>query len=440
VTSLRSGGIADAGIRLKVRTRRSAAMLAFAAVVIGTATGAAQPSPADRQADFREFAQDVAENYAWADRGQKPWLTWESRYAAAVTAADTKESLATVIAAALDELHDFHAEVRSRNPNRWLPVPTFADVWAVPDGNLGRVIAVRPGSDAQRGGIVVGDELTLIGGQPVAAAITARLGQGPGVPDDAARDWALLSLLAGRSEEERRLTVRDAAGHSREVVFPVERRFDRPAGPLVVRQLPGAIGYIRFNNSIGEQSTVAAFDAALEQLRSTRGLVLDLRDVPSGGDSSVALGIMGRLVQRMLPYQRHRIPDYGQSDVERNWLELVAPRGPFTYNAPVVVLVDHWTGSMGEGMAIGLDAMQRAVVIGTQMAQLAGAVSDFHLAHSDIDVAFPTEQLYHLNGTLRQNWLPPVLVTDSAGGADDPVLARGLAQLEQQLGPVPPGS
>ena len=47
---------------------------------------------------------------------------------------------------------------------------------------------------------------------------------------------------------------------------------------------------------------------------------------------------MGRFVTRLLPYQRHRIPNYGQADVERNWIELVAPRGPFTYTAPVVVL------------------------------------------------------------------------------------------------------
>ena len=213
----------------------------------------------------------------------------------------------------------------------------------------------------------------------------------------------------------------------------MERQFDRATGALAARRLPGDIGLIRFNNSIGEQATVAAFDAALEQLRGTRGLILDLRDVPSGGDSSVALGIMGRFVHTMRPYQRHRIPNYGQSDVERNWLELVAPRGPFTYDAPVVVLVDHWTGSMGEGMAIGMDALQRAAVVGTPMAQLAGAVTDFHLARTGIDVAFATEQLYHVNGTLRQDWRPPILVAEPAPTADDPVLARGVAQLQHLL-------
>ncbi len=407
--------------------------LTLLTLLYGVPLQAADLSPADRQADFTEFLQDVAENYAWPDRAPQPWLTWRERYAADVAAAGTKESFATVIAAALDELHDFHAEVRSRHPNRWLPVPTFADIWALPDGPRARIIAVRQGSDAQRAGIVAGEEVTRVGDMPLDAAMAARLGAAGDSRDGPARSWALLSLLAGRADEERHFTLRDGNGHLRSVSLPVERRFDRAPGAVAVRRLPGDIGVIRFNNSIGEQATVAAFDAALEQLRTTRGLILDLRDVPSGGDSSVALGIMGRFVRAMRPYQRHRIPNYGQGDVERNWLELVAPRGPFTYDAPVVVLVDHWTGSMGEGMAIGMDALQRATVVGTPMAQLAGAVSDFHLAHSGIDVAFATEQLYHVNGTLRQDWRPPVLVAEPATSSGDPVLERGVAQLEQLL-------
>jgi hypothetical protein len=408
------------------------ALLLSASLTTGPCSWAADSTLPDRQADFTEFVHDVAENYAWPDRTQKPWLTWEARYAAAVQATDSTQSLALVIATALDELHDFHAEVRSRVPNRWLPVPTFADLWAEPDGERARIIAVRPGSDAQRAGITAGDVVTRVGDVPVAAAIAARLGTAVDSHDPQARAWALLSVLTGRADEERHLTLRDAQGRNRNVTLPLERRFERGGGPLEARTLPENLGLIRFNNSIGEQQTVAAFDRALEQLRATRGLILDLRDVPSGGDSSVALGVMGRFVHQMAAYQRHRIPNYGQSDVERNWLELVAPRGPFTYEAPVVVLVDHWTGSMGEGMAIGMDALQRATVVGTPMAHLAGAVNDFRLARTGIDVAFATEQLFHTNGTLRQLWLPPVLVVEPAAG-EDAVLARGIAQLQRPL-------
>jgi carboxyl-terminal processing protease len=157
------------------------------------------------------------------------------------------------------------------------------------------------------------------------------------------------------------------------------------------------------------------------------GLILDLRDVPSGGNTSVALGILGRFVTQRLPYQRHRIPAYAQPDVERNWVEEVAPRGPFAYRGRLVVLVDAWTGSLGEGIAIGLDAMQRATVVGTPMAGLAGAVDSVTLPATGVRVQFPTEQLFHIDGTPRHEWKPPVLEEPHDGG--DAILERGLAVL-----------
>jgi C-terminal processing protease CtpA/Prc len=417
-------------------TSGTAALLAGVLALAGAGACAADLTPAARVADFATFVQDFTDNYAYLDRAQKLWLSWPERYRAAVLDAQTPESYAAVIGAALDEIHDFHAEVRAHNPHRWLPVPTFADLWAKEDAGVAKVLAVRHGSDAERAGIKAGDRITAVGNQPLAAAMAARLTASVDNRDQQAREWALLSLLAGRADEARHFTVRSPDGAEREVNLQLERHFERPVGALASGQLAGGIGWIRFNNSIGELSTVAAFDRALERLRTAAGLIIDLRDVPSGGESSVALGVMGRLVKSMLPYQHHRIPNYGQADIERNWFEYVAPRGPFTYEAPVVVLVDHWTGSMGEGMAIGLDAMQRALVVGTPMAHLAGAVSDFTLPRTGIDVAFATEQLYHVNGKPRQDWLPPVLLPDTAPGADaaaDPVMARGVAELQRLI-------
>ena len=386
-----------------------------------------------RQADFKTFIAGFKNNYAYRDRAEKPWETWQNRYSTAVDSATSPEAYAAVFESALDELHDFHAEVRSRNPHRWLPVPTFADIWAELHGQDAVVVAVRRGSDAERGGIVPGDRITRIGADSLQMAIAGRLTPVVDNNDPKARTWALLSLLTGRADEARHFTIMNRNGQSRSVTLELERRFDRSAGALSSAVLTGNVGLVRFNNSLGDQKTVEAIDTALEQLRSTRGLVLDLRDVPSGGDSSVALGIMGRFVQTMQPYQRHRIPRYGQPDVERNWIEMVAPRGPFPYKAPVVVLVDHWTGSMGEGMAIGFDAMHRAVVVGTTMAHLAGAVSDFRLPQTGIDVAFATEQLYHVNGTPRQDWIPPILVENTATESTDPIMARGLSKLRSMI-------
>ena len=413
--------------------RRLVFLLAgFTCLGIGCRSAQKFSEPA-RQADFKTFIDQFRENYAYTDRADKPWETWQSRYRAAADSANSPEAYAAVLESALDELHDFHAEVRSHNPHRWLPVPTFADIWAEFHGEDAVVVAVRHGSDAERAGIVPGEHIIRIGQDSMQKAIAERLTPAVDNNDPKARTWALLSLLTGRADQERHFTIMDSNGQSRSVTLQLERRFDRSAGALYSTVLPENVGLVRFNNSLGDQQTVAAFDAALEQLRFTRGLVLDLRDVPSGGDSSVALGVMGRFVQTTLPYQRHRIPNYGQADVERNWIELVTPRGAFTYKAPVVVLVDHWTGSMGEGMAIGFDAMHRALVAGTPMAHLAGAVSDFRLPLTGIDIAFATEQLYHPNGTPRQDWMPPVLVESAATKDTDPVMTRGLSELKNEM-------
>ena len=402
-----------------------------------------------RRADFATFVQNFRDSYAWRDvwsarsaHADEPWLTWQTRYAAAVDSADTKPAFDTVLATALAEIHDFHAEVRSPVPDRWLPVPTFADLWAEFHAENAIVLAVRAGSDAARASILPGDRILAIGNadapQTIGQAVAARLSSSTDRASPNALRWALLSVLTGRADEPRTFTVQTGAGTPRTVTLPIERQFDRTPGALQARLLDNKTAYIRFNNSLGDQQTVAAFDQALERFRDAPGLILDLRDTPSGGDSSVALGILGRFTSCIVPYQRHRIPGYGQRDVERNWLELVSPRGPWQYTHSVVVLVDHWTGSMGEGMAIGFDAMQRALVVGTPMAGLAGAVFDFQLPATGADVAYATEQLLHTDGTLRQDWRPPVLVPTRYGTAGtardtDPVLARGQTELRRLL-------
>jgi len=185
---------------------------------------------------------------------------------------------------------------------------------------------------------------------------------------------------------------------------------------------------VRFNDSLGEDSTIAEFDRALADLHETRALILDLRDTPSGGNSVVARGILGRFVTRELPYQRHELPaEERETGVRRSWLELVSPRGPFPYRGRVAVLVGHWTGSMGEGLAIGFDATGAATVVGTAMAGLVGATEHIVLPRTGIGLNLPTERLYHVDGTPRETFQPKVAVDVTGSNADsDPFIAAAL--------------
>lgn len=64
------------------------------------------------------------------------------------------------------------------------------------------------------------------------------------------------------------------------------------------------------------------------------------------------------------------------------------------------------------------------------MAGLNGAVNGFQNVKSKIPYSFPTEQLYHINGTPRETFTPAHLIdlTDPKyKETDDPILARGIS-------------
>lgn len=114
---------------------------------------------------------------------------------------------------------------------------------------------------------------------------------------------------------------------------------------------------------------------------------------------------------------------------------MVSPRG-VRYTAPLVVLVGRWTGSMGEGLAVGFDALSRATVAGTEMAQLNGAIYSYTLPHSAIRFVIPAERLFHVNGQPREDFRPSAYVDlkTQAGKleASDPALDMALKLLQHK--------
>ncbi|MEL6988936.1 MAG: S41 family peptidase [Bacteroidota bacterium] len=188
---------------------------------------------------------------------------------------------------------------------------------------------------------------------------------------------------------------------------------------------------IRINNSLGNDDLVSEFDRVLDEMMETQGLIIDLRNTIFGGDSYEARGIMSRFIQEIQPYQRHQFTakSEGNPDVERIWIEYVSPRGK-PYLKPMVVLVGRWTGSMGEGLAIGFEGMQRAKVIGTEMRRLAGEVYDFGFEYRNFGYKLSTAKLYHINGSLREEYIPSYYV-DQTNLQEDAFLKLGIEILNQ---------
>jgi carboxyl-terminal processing protease len=390
--------------------------------------------------DFDYLWQSIADDYAYFDQKQTDWKRVREIYRPRIQMVQTPNDFIGLLESVLEELYDFHTHLNTNTAASPRLVPSGTDLWAEWIMGKAMITEVRHESAADRAGIRIGMQVASINGIAVDEAVRGRLGKSLRVNEDvAAKNWALRILLAGRHNQKRSLEIIDKGG--RRVIA-----IDQPAGgeapekqPLLeYRRIDKGIGYIRINNSLGDLELIKQFDLALSALRHTRGLILDLRDTPSGGNTTVARGIMGRFISRDLAYQKHSIPaEERQYGVKRSWIEMVSQRGEFTYTAPLVVLVDHWTGSMGEGISIGFDGMRRAMVVGTEMARLVGATSGIRLPNSGIGVNFPTEKLFHINGTPRENFVPPVYVTLSgqSNGAQDAILDKGLSVLRAKMKP-----
>ncbi|TGD81647.1 S41 family peptidase [Hymenobacter wooponensis] len=393
-------------------------------------------TPQQYQQDFDYFWTTVNENYCYFDKKQTDWAKVRTYYGAQLPGISTKAQFTRLLENALNELYDNHASLSTNLPDSRRLLPSGTDVWAQYQQGKPVVVAVRAGYGAKRSGLRPGMELVAVNDVPIAQAATPLLGHCLKTPDDAAREVALNQALAGTHNTIRKLTVK-SQGRQLEL-YPDKPTSQleniRYAGLLESRKL-GSAGYIKINNSLGDNRLIPAFDSTLNALAATSGLVLDLRETPGGGNSTVARAIMGRFITQEQSYQRHEFAaEEREFGIKRSTLELVAPRRQ-PYARPLVVLVSRWTGSMAEGITIGFDAMHRATIMGTEMARLNGAIESFRLPNAGFGFNIPTERLYRVDGLPRENFVPAERVDPAAQAGGDATLDKAVEYLKTAAKP-----
>lgn len=382
--------------------------------------------------DFDFLWNEVETRYAYGDRSWVHWAETRQRHRQRAAATTNEAELLSVLEDLLEGLRDHHVHFAINNERSPRLVPSHLDLWVEWIEGEARVTSVRRGSDAARAGIVPGEIVRKIRGQPPIELVARRLGKVDGaVLEDLqleAANWALRAEVVGRWNQRRALTVVGPAG---ERALTLGEGWAPTHEGLLHCEVLGkgaeAVGYVRVHNALGNPNTVAAFDRALASLRETQALIIDLRETPSGGNTTVARGILGHFVLAPKPYQRHLLVEEGrQTGVPRSWTEEVSPRGAAPYKGRVVVLVGRWTGSMGEGLAIGFDAIG-AEVVGEPMAGLLGALTEVKLPHAGWTARFANEALFSVDGTARERWVPPNQAADpTPGDAHDEVLEVAL--------------
>lgn len=371
---------------------------------------------AERDArDVERMFDTIEARYAYLDPQRTDLQGCRDRWIPAARAATTHAERVGVFEQVLEALVDSHATLGTNLPSSTRLVPSALDTWGELAGPGLVVSAVRPGWPADRAGVRPGDVIVAVNGTPAPERVQARIGPCVRADDPEVQRWAALVVLAGTHDTPRVWTLADGR------TLTLDDPDEMPARePVTVTTTPDGFVVVALHQ-LGDSATIRAFDAALEQARAAPGLVIDLRDTAAGGSTTVAEPVLGRFVSERTAYQRI-VPTRGEA-----WDRRVSPRGPWTWDGPVVVVADRWTGSMGEGMALGFDAIG-VPVVGTPMAGLKGAVHTFR-TRSGVSWNLPTDRLQHVDGTPRERWVPPALVP--VDGTGDPVLERAVERLRQ---------
>jgi C-terminal processing protease CtpA/Prc len=417
---------------------RKSSIMAFLVCLCWICASAQQPVSSQQfTSDFDFMWAGLLDNYVYFDKKATDWNKVRELYRPRLAEIKSRSDFVTLLERVLDELYDNHTSLNTNLATSPRLVPTGLDLWAEWSKDRPLITQLRSGFSAEQAGLRVGMEIISINGVPIKEAVAQRLPKSVQGINEEVRNWALRAVLAGTHDRLRLIEAKNPNG------IVTVYKLDLPSQtttdnyqylPKVEwKLLPQQIGYIKINDLIAAE-IVQQFDSALMNLKESHGLILDLRDIPRGGNTDVAEPILGRLIERRKGYQQV-IPRHAST-----YIKEISPRGDWTYKKPVVVLVNHWTASMGEGMAIGLDGMNRATIVGTKMAGLNGGIFTLELPQTKIGVSYAGEKLNHLNGTPRENFVPPVLVNlmdRRLSRFKDPIFEVGYEKLTQLINAHP---
>ena len=396
------------------------------AITFGTAL-APQPSwasPSDPrikfEKDFDTLWQTLRDQYCFFAEKQTDWNKVRALYLPLAAQATSVEGFTEVVRKVLAELYDAHTHL-SQPPVGSLRWPLF-DLLVHRQGASFEIAAIDEGSAAARAGLSIGDKIVEIGGKKITDTLDQLRPRCLLRPHEEAEDYIANVAVAGRRGQGRQFAVLSKNAKQRTVELPIHQKVRRP--DVEWRKLENGVGYIVIR-SFSDDEVVQSFDRALSELRDAARLIIDVRQ-NGGGDTAVARPIMGRFITSRKPYammRRRKGAGLGSP-----WVEYVHPRGPFTYEGPVVVLTSQWSASMAEGFPMGMRGIGRATIVGTRMMGLGAAVFTKTLKQTGVSFQFSVEPVYDVQDRPRWQMEPDVSV-----GAGDDSLTAAISVLAAKL-------
>lgn len=326
-------------------------------------------SPKDREHVFEKVWKAVDEHYYDPEFGGVDWRGIHQRYEPLVEASKDDAAFYTTLDRMTAELHDAHTRFSS------------PEQWKNREKHLGVSIGFRPGyldgkvvvldvfsdSNAAHAGTEPGMIVTALDGQPIADRLAeAAKTVLPSSTERVTKLRILSNVFAGAMDTPFVAGLERGDGSVIDVKYA--RQVLSYAPRVTAAKLSSGFGYIRFDEF--QPALVRDFKAALENLRTTPGLILDLRR-NRGGVGATLEAMAGfffdhkTLFERRMTRKQVSASEHdGHNTEEMEYF--VGKRGGQVYSAPVIILVSEYSASASEVFAAGMQDSGRAKLVGSQ--------------------------------------------------------------------------
>jgi carboxyl-terminal processing protease len=335
---------------------------------MATSGTARRLSPEDHEQIFEKVWKDIDVHYYDPEFGGVKWQEVRQRYLPLVKAAKDDKDFYSIVDRMTAELHDAHT--RFSSPEQWANRKKHQGVSVgfragYVEGKV-VVLDVFPDSNAAHAGIQPGMIVTALDGQPIAERLAEATPKVlPSSTERVTKLRILSNVFAGSLEKPFIASLERANGSSFEVKFARQILSTEPR--VTATKLSSGFGYIRFDEF--HPSLVKDFKGAVENLRTTPGLILDLRG--NRGGVGATLEAMARLFFDNKTLFERRMSRKQVTASERDGHRtketqvFVGKSGGQVYSGPVVILVSEYSTSATEVFAAGMQDSGRAKLVGS---------------------------------------------------------------------------
>jgi carboxyl-terminal processing protease len=353
---------------------------------------------ADRINVFEQVWETINQRYYDPSFKGVDWRRVHDGYRPLIEKADSDEEFYNILKRMVGELHDahtrFHTPEQRRERERFQAVSAGISIFEVEGKPV--VVTVEPDTDAARAGVEIGMVVLQIDGKSVEESIAEARTRVAGSSTDRAVMLRLFRMIIdGDPGTTLRMKLARADGSTLDV--SLIRRIVSDNAAVTSRRLPTGFGYVRL--TLWKSPIRKQFKKALEHLKDSPGVIVDIRGNP-GGEADEVIKIASYFFNQHVPFGKF-------SRRSGKAIYLRTDDDDQIYKGPVAILINEGSGSGSELFAGVMQENGRALIVGRRSCGCVLGISEFkklkgggELAVSEYGYISPRENTFEGTGVV----------------------------------------